>query len=242
MVQIRKKSPRSPSLPLEQAVDKVLRIYEKEGKHPIPVDIAAKDIGYKDAKSGASLTALASLKYFGLLIKPKEGYVAVSKEVEDYKFYPNVEMRRDIVLRWLNAPKVYAELLSKFAERLPSDATLKYELIQLGFSEQVANDCLVHFKKSVEFAGFYSVPTNGVEAENNTKTEFSNNTTELVDPVSRGQEVEENPGAITKGIDSDRFPIRLSGGRRAWLEIPVPFFTKDKELIKSQVELILTDD
>jgi hypothetical protein len=41
---------------------------------------------------------------------------------------------------------------------------------------------------------------------------------------------------------TDRIPVRLGGGRRAWLEIPVPFYEADKKRLKSQIDLLLTED
>jgi hypothetical protein len=40
----------------------------------------------------------------------------------------------------------------------------------------------------------------------------------------------------------DRIPIRLAGGRRAWIEIPSPFFSADRERLKKHIDLLLTDD
>jgi len=37
-------------------------------------------------------------------------------------------------------------------------------------------------------------------------------------------------------------PVRLSGGRRAWLEIPSPFFVAGKRRLKAQIDLLLADD
>ncbi|MNR68298.1 hypothetical protein D3C85_1927750 [compost metagenome] len=41
---------------------------------------------------------------------------------------------------------------------------------------------------------------------------------------------------------SDRIPVRLSGGRRAWLVIPQVFFEADKKRLKAQIDLLLTED
>ena len=40
----------------------------------------------------------------------------------------------------------------------------------------------------------------------------------------------------------DRIPVRLNGGRRAWLEIPTPFYLADKKRLNAQIELLLTED
>lgn len=38
----------------------------------------------------------------------------------------------------------------------------------------------------------------------------------------------------------DRIPVRLTGGRRAWLVIPTPFYSADKSRLKAQIDLLLT--
>jgi hypothetical protein len=42
--------------------------------------------------------------------------------------------------------------------------------------------------------------------------------------------------------DVDRIPVRLAGGRRAWIEIPMPFYEADKDRLKKQIDLLLTND
>ncbi|MDQ2821218.1 MAG: hypothetical protein M3Y65_12625 [Pseudomonadota bacterium] len=80
--QPRKKSPRAPSMALNEALDRALKLYELERLHSSPVDVVATGIGYKSANSGSALSALASLRYFGLLERPKDGFLAVAKAVE----------------------------------------------------------------------------------------------------------------------------------------------------------------
>jgi hypothetical protein len=41
---------------------------------------------------------------------------------------------------------------------------------------------------------------------------------------------------------TDKIPVRLSGGRRAWLIIPTPFFESDKARLKAQIDLLLSED
>lgn len=41
----RKKSPRAPSIPLDEAIEKALKVYEKERLHPSPTDVVAQHMG-----------------------------------------------------------------------------------------------------------------------------------------------------------------------------------------------------
>ena len=67
----RKKSPRAPSSALDEALERALRLYEKERRHAVPMELAAQAMGYKGAKNGAALTTFATLRYYGLLDRPE---------------------------------------------------------------------------------------------------------------------------------------------------------------------------
>lgn len=234
----RNKSPRAPSMPLDEAISAAVKVYEKERRHAAPVDAVAQHIGYKSANNGTAIRALASLRYFGLLERPQDGLMAVTKDLESFQFAPSNEVRSEIVQRWLRAPPIFAELLEKYPTGLPSDATLKYELIQRGFLPDGAESVLAVFKASADFARQYEPQQpespRADEADAGSKEESAS-----------GSESEQffSPAVVTQNTASaDRIPVRLSGGRRAWLEIPTPFYEADKQRLKSQIDLLLTEE
>lgn len=237
---LRKKSPRAPSIPLEEAIERALRIYEKERRHAAPADIIAQDIGYKSANNGAALSALASLRYFGLLDRLGDGKLAITKDVEDYRFAPSDSLKRDLEVKWLKSPPVFSALIEKFGDRLPSDAVIRFELIQGGFNPSTVEGVLETFKKSVEFVGALQTspaaevkpPHNQVQSEENPQPETGGSQPTSQNFVSARPPLSE----------IDRIPIRLSGGRKAWLEIPSPFFEADKARIRAQIDLLLSED
>ena len=155
---IRKKSPRAPSMPLNEALDRAVKAYEKERLHAAPIEVVANNIGYKNANNGAALSAIASMRYFGLLERPKEGYLAVSKDVESFRFAPDEAMRRDLLIRFLRLPQLYEQLLDQYSTGLPSDANLKFALINRGFAPLSAETVISAFKQSVAFVGYFDSP------------------------------------------------------------------------------------
>jgi hypothetical protein len=239
---IRKKSPRAPSIGLEEALERALHAYDKERLHPAPADVIAQDIGYKGANSGTALQALASLRYFGLLERPRDGILAVSKDVESYKFAPHEVHRRELLVRFLRSPPLFAELLNKYSTGLPSDANLKHELIiQKGFTPAAADIALRAFKQSVQFARFFDKVDDPVPEDSDNEVARD----EIAQPVvaeratnPKGQE----PSSVEPAADLDRIPVRLPGNRRAWLLIPVPFYESDKARLKAQIDLLLTEE
>lgn len=242
---LRKRSPRAPSIALDDAIDRVLKIYEKERRHPAPADVFAQNMGYKNANNGAALSALASLRYYGLADRVQEGLMAISKEVESYKFAPSDQMRSELVIKWLKTPPLFMELLTKYEGGLPSDATLKFDLIQRGFNPSAADACLSVFRRSVDYAHYYEfqMENRSSVTEAEAADEYIEEETTLHHNIQQRRQEnipEEAASPVTPG--TDRIPVRLAGGRKAWIEVPAPFYTTDKERLKAQIDLLLTDD
>ena len=241
--QARKKSPRAPSMPLQEAVERAIKAYDKERRHAAPVEAMAQSLGYKGANSGTALKAIASLRYFGLLERPADGQLAISKDVESYHFAPSEDLRKELRIRWLRNPPVFADLLDKYKGELPSDATLKYELIQNGFLPNGAADVIGVFRASVEFARYFENAPHPVNSEMPLPSSDQQVPAKSAQPYDLESPPQRPSVSNDAPMDSgmDRIPVRLSGGRRAWLVIPEPFFSADKERLKAQIDLILTE-
>ena len=233
---VRKKSPRAPSISLSEAIEGALKIYAQDRRHSIPMDLAAQHLGYKNANNGAAVKALASIRYFGLLNRPQEGLLAVDKELEDYQFAPDAAQKDQMVRKWLLTPQVFRELLGKFKDGLPSDQAVRFELIQLGFLPDAAQSMVEVLKSSVEFARYYEKPA---------RLEPNATLADQPLPTAELPGLDPSLGEFTAGSVAgahDRIPVRLSGGRRAFLEIPSPFFVADKQRLKSQIDFLLAED
>jgi hypothetical protein len=244
---VRKKSPRAPSLDLQEALDRALKIYEKERRHPAPTDVVAQDMGYKSANSGKALSAMASLRYYGLLERSQAGQLAITKEVEAYRFDPSDSARRELLLRFVRNPPVFADLLDKYGDALPSDASLRFELVRRGFTPVAAESLISVFRRSAEFANYFDTGDERETAPAESAADEVN--AHRAAPIDEPRDRAPPPTAGVTEISSepqetgcDRIPVRLSHGRRAWLVIPIPFFESDKSRLKAQIDLILTDD
>jgi len=241
---LRKKSPRAPSIPLDEAIARVMKVYERERLHPAPTDIVAQHMGYKGANNGASLSVLASLRYYGLLDRPKEGLLAVSKDVESYMFAPDERLKRSLLIGFFKRPALYNDLLEKFSSGLPSDANLKFELIQRGFAPHMADGALSVFKKSLNFVDYFNSDNEVVvEMEDESYEDIqSNDLVQLNPPPLKDAREPVISSRVDEVLDGDRIPVRLTDGRRAWLVIPMPFYEADKVRLKAQIDLLLTDE
>jgi hypothetical protein len=240
---LRKKSPRAPSMALDEALDRVMKAYDKDRLHPAPTEVVAQNLGYKSANNGSALSAIASLRYFGLLERPSEGYLAISKDVEAYKFAPDQAHKQALLEGFLTKPSLYADLLEKFGSGLPSEATMRYDLIQRGFSPQSADVALAAFKRSADFVGYFSAQRRSQQGDASLAPDFEEDSLPTPTPVEPVQKPVSHPrDMLDIDEETDRIPVRLPGGRRAWLLIPSPFFEGDKVRLKAQIDLLLTQD
>lgn len=271
----KRKSPRFPTLALEEAISRAEKIYKAEGRHPTAVEVMLKHLGY-NSKNGASVQVIASLRYWGLIDRPKEGFLAVTKEFEQFHYAPDEKFRQKLLIGFFTSPPLFAELLTRYGDRLPSDASLKFDLIQRGFLPSAADVCLNVFKKSMEYCNYnlsanVELRSDENEGENEQAEgdeEDGPNETDLsaeVGSVPANSEADTKRGGLAprQSIDAtapkgsstvgthlqlgdvgemDQIPVRLGGGRRAWLVIPSPFYEADKARLKAQIELLLADD
>jgi hypothetical protein len=246
------RSPRAPSVDLEEALRKAQKLYEKEGKLAIPADLAVKHLGYSGINNGSAARVLASLKFYGLVDSNNKGDVAASRDVEDYVHTPDEKERQSLLIKWLRAPKVYAELLDEYSERLPSEQAIRYRLIKMGFLPPAANDAMKTFRASVEFARYFERQAGSpamieeeFEAPDAQVEEFDRRATQIPERASiRNMPVVEYRAAVPQQPQAgiDRIPVRLSGGRKAAIEVPTPLYEADKEILRRQIDLLFTDD
>src|SRR5687767_9283903 len=71
------KSPKAPRLTLADAIDAARKLYGEARKSAIKREVAAKPLGFASL-NGSALTALATLKQYGLIDQSTAGTVAVS--------------------------------------------------------------------------------------------------------------------------------------------------------------------
>ena len=246
---LRKKSPRAPSIGLDDALARAQAIYEQERRHAASIDVVSQAIGYKSANNGAAMAAIASLRYYGLLERPQEGLVAVTKEVEDYLHAPSADVQAQLLRKWIRMPSLFADLLDKYASGLPSGKTLRHDLIQKGFNATAADSALTAFIRSVEYVKYFD----GTQAESAGVAGVGTDASIPSQPAASSAAGRTAASPPTEGrpeltvlasssATHDRIPVRLPGGRRAWLEIPTPFYAADKLRLKAQIDLLLTED
>jgi hypothetical protein len=251
MNDVRKKSPRAPTLALPDALERVEKVYAAEGRHATPTEIVAQALGYKSATNGSAAQTIASLRYYGLLERPKEGFLAVSKDYENYKFSPEESQKQALVIGWLRTPPIFSTLLEKYDGRLPSDANIRFDLIGLGFLPSGADAYVSVFRRSVEFARFYErAPEQSLDELLALAATPEQPIGQQPEGATISQPQAPHPAhaahaaapVVAHNPDVIRLPIRLPKERMAWLELPIPFYEADKERLKAYIDMQLADD
>jgi len=249
---MKKRSPRSPSISLVAALAKAEQIYVAEGGiHPIPNDVAAKHMGYRNAKSGSAATTIANLKYYGLLEKAQEGFVTLPQEYVEYKFAPNDTIKAEIIKKWLYTPVIFADLLERGINSLPSDDTLKFTLVQKSFSPKAADTVIKSIRASVDLVKPYDTTPKNEHIEpdidlDSEDMDLAEETTPLeLATAPTEQNVTKIQPQTQPQADPDnyiRLPVTLKDNRMAYIEFPKPFLLADKDRLVKYIELQLADD
>ena len=153
----RSRSPNYPGIDLGEAIEKARRLHTVEGKNAAPLTAVLAHWGYAP-QSGGGLVAVAALKKFGLIedkgsgphrsirLTPLALQIILDNRAESRE---RLEALREAAL----LPPIHCELWSEFNGTLPSDETLKYNLmVHKGFTELGAKEFVRQFRSTVAFA------------------------------------------------------------------------------------------
>ncbi len=156
----RHRSPGYPTVGLREAVDRVRKLYDTDGKAGAPVDVAAKHIGFS-AAHGQAHSVLSALKKFGLVAGGGGRIVPTQRAIEILKL-PETDPRRLQALKdAAMSPSIYRELVEHYGETgLPSNDALEAEIeVDRGFNPNAVSGFVKDFRESLEFAGITEFST-----------------------------------------------------------------------------------
>jgi hypothetical protein len=151
---IRKRSPTYPIIGLQEAINKVSDLYNKEKRNSVPREIAVQAMGY-NSLSGRSLQILSSLFQYDLLERSK-GTVKITDDAFTILNAPEGSIDKNQALkRAALAPDVFQDIINQYPRNLPSDENIKWFLQQKDFSAQAANATIQSFRETISFANVY---------------------------------------------------------------------------------------
>jgi hypothetical protein len=152
-VQKKSRSPRYPGIPLDVAIQRAHALYEHEHKNWAPIASVQEHWGFKP-DTGPSNGAVAALRQFGLLETDGLGerrrarLTALALEIILAESSPRKFVRQAAL-----APEIHRDLWERFGGHLPSDATLRRELvIERNFTQNGAQEFISQFRKTIAFA------------------------------------------------------------------------------------------
>ena len=147
----RGRSPNYPQLSLEDALQRVNKVYEAGNSHKADKEVIAKVLGYSSL-NGTSLGLIGALNRYGLLDADGDG-LKVSSDAIDILLLPEGEGRRvEALQRCAFAPRVFADLHENFGVSLPSETHLRHYLTtKQKFLLKAADEVIRIYRENSEF-------------------------------------------------------------------------------------------
>jgi hypothetical protein len=144
-----------PFITLDAAIARAVQFWEKDRKTAVPSAVAIKHWKFSEKSSGGRQT-IAALIQFGLMLD--EGFgdkrlVRLTERGIDLAILPPDDPQRLVHIQAAaRSPKIYAELLSKWAE-LPSDSTIRYFMLkEKNFNQNAVDGFIEDFRSTIRYA------------------------------------------------------------------------------------------
>jgi len=161
---IRRKSPNFPSLSLSRALELSERVYESALDSALDTGTVLELMGFKGI-SGASRTALATLKQFGLL-EGRDNDNRVTK-LASRIFHPLTDEEKvSAIVEASRKPLIYDEIFKQFKGSIPDDKVLKAFLIRNhGFSDSGSSSLIKGLRETENFTAPFRLKLKDYVAE-----------------------------------------------------------------------------
>ena len=222
------RSPGYPSIGLAEAFEKAKMLYEKEGRHHVPISVAVQHWRYSPKSSGGQL-CIAALKRFGLLTeKGKKGTRQVALSELAIRLIVGEDEQNPDFLQLLQtaalSPPIHRELWDLWGPRLPSDPAMKQHLLlDKNFNHASVDGFIRQFKETISFARL---------SDGDTRAAHRADALEARDERGGPLPSAGTPQATTMGGPRECvLNVPLIGGGMATLRVPLPLTEADYELL-----------
>ena len=165
VIKQRTRSPRYPSLSLSEAEAAVKKIFNEDGMNPVDRESAVQHIGYSSL-NGASATALASLKQYGLTSDAGKGMLQVTSLALDLIEPESDENRVDALRAAAFNPDLFASLNDRFPETIPSESNLRAHLLRQEFTSAAVKVVVPAYLETCEYLSQHAVSERSSHSEN----------------------------------------------------------------------------
>ncbi len=234
----RQRSPNYPAVGLREAVERVRKLVETNGRAGAPPELAAKHIGYNSAH-GQAMSVVAALKRFGLVAEVS-GRLAPTQAAIEILNLPDADIRKQKALQGAAlSPPLYRELVEAYKDTgLPNRDILEVELTTYKkFNPKAVGGLVSDFLDTLEYAKINV--NDAIELkEAGTSTEAASMNTGI-ESVTGARTVTANsqPSTVDTG---ERWMWLLSKPRgvRAELRITGDFSKSDLGRLKRQIDIL----
>ena len=151
----KRKVHRSPSYPvfdLSEAIQKAEAVYREEKRTATTPEVIASHMGYSQA-TGPGGRSVSALRQYGLIEENAGRYRISDLGYTLIHFDRNSDEWKRAVADAAKRPTLFKELLEKYEGNLPSDATLRNELLSRGFNPSAVSDVVSIFRNTMSLAG-----------------------------------------------------------------------------------------
>ncbi len=223
-VKQRLRNPKFPFIGLAKALKRAEELYQQERRAPANIKVVVRHWGFSESSSGG-LQTIAALKAFGLIEsdgKSAQRAIRLSdlalRIILDTR--EGSQERAKATQEAALKPKLHTMLWRKHDRELPSDESLRHELIfDYGFNELSVDRPVKVFRETLDFAKLLGSDTIS-EEEDNSEDIFNSNepTTRTVSTLQHHREVL----ALPRGAITIQWPASLSRADvsdfEAWLD------------------------
>jgi hypothetical protein len=227
------RSPNYPAFDLATALDKIRLVYDQEKRTATTRDVIAEHLGYKNT-DGPGGRALSGIRQFAFLEdaadKLKVSDIAFSLLHLPDEDPSKAQLLKQVALR----PNLYRSLHEDYPDSIPSDSTLRSNLLKRGFNPDSIDVVIADFKSTMELAKVYDVSDNGVEDESKMQTPPI--TLPIVTPVTPGGKP---PLTCVDALPTKPYSYVFEGDGRAVLTITGTYTAEDLDDLEASIATTL---
>jgi hypothetical protein len=223
------RSPNYPAFDLATALAKIRLVYNAEKRTPTTREVIAEHLGYSntDGPGGRSLSCIRQFAFLeDAADKLKVSDIAFSLLHLPDEDPTKAGLLKQVALR----PNLYRSLHEDYPDGIPSDPTLRSNLLKRGFNPESIEGVIADFKTSMELAKVYDVSDNGAEDESKMQTP------PLTPSVT--------PGSKTPATSVDTLPTKpysyvFEGDGKAVLTITGTYTSEDLDDLEASIATTL---
>jgi len=234
------RSPNYPALSLKTALERAREFYKAEGRNAANVAVAIQHWNFK-AKSSGGIVTLAALKSFGLLSDEGSGNKR-SVRLTELALRILLDNRTDgtersaAIKEAALKPKIHSELWTEYQTSLPSDETLRHNLIfDWKFNENTVGAFIREYKDTIKFAELGASDIISAEPEDTEEADMTNASSARTEQAPSQAELIPKPLAGSYLANSWTLSPQVSAELRIHGEVT----PEDLELLRDYVEITI---